>query len=148
MAHPDWVLKHKAKGTEIRKLGSYYYLYKIRSEYDKEKKRAKKITEKFLGKITKEGLIKPKHERIIELQKNISVKEFGASQCIANESQDIIQNLKEIFPDTWKEIFTFAAFRFFYSSPIKNVQDYYQTSYLSDIITDAKVSPRTLGNML
>ncbi|HEY9206201.1 MAG TPA: IS1634 family transposase, partial [Candidatus Methanoperedens sp.] len=49
MNHPDWVLKHKTKGTEIRKLGKYYYLYKIRSEYDKEKKRAKKITEKFLG---------------------------------------------------------------------------------------------------
>jgi len=148
MGHPDWVLKHKTKGTEIRQLGKYYYLYKIHSEYDKEKKRAKKITDKFLGKITEEGLIKPKQERIIEAQKNISVKEFGASRFISNESQDIIQNLKEIFPDIWKELFTFAVFRFFYSSPIKNVQDYYQTSYLSDIITDAKVSPKTLGNML
>ncbi|NJD77240.1 MAG: hypothetical protein FIB08_09130 [Candidatus Methanoperedens sp.] len=35
-------MKHKTKGTEIRKLGKYYYLYKIRSEYDKEKKRANK----------------------------------------------------------------------------------------------------------
>lgn len=148
MAHPDWVLKHKTKGTEIRKLGNYYYLYKIRSEYDKEKKRAKKITEKFLGKITEEGLIKPKHERIIESQKNISIKEFGASQFIAKESNDIIQNLKEVFPDTWKEIFTFAVFRFFSSSPLKNVQDHYQSSYLSDIILGAKVSPKTLGNML
>jgi len=59
MTHPDWVMKHKAKGTEIRKFRNYYYLYKIRSEYDKEKKRAKKITEKFLGKITEEGLINP-----------------------------------------------------------------------------------------
>lgn len=141
-------MKHKTKGTEIRKLGNYYYLYKIRSEYDKEKKRAKKITEKFLGKITEEGLIKPKHERIIESQKNISVKEFGASRFISNESPDIIQNLKEIFPDTWKEIFTFAVFRFFYSSPLKNIQDHYQGSYLSDIIPDAKVSPKTLGNLL
>lgn len=148
MEHPDWVLKHKAKGTEIRKLGNYYYLYKIRSEYDKEKKRAKKITEKFLGKITEEGLIKPKHERIIESQRNISVKEFGASRFIENESQDIIHNLKEIFPDKWKEIFTFAVFRFFHSSPMKNVQDYYQSSYLSDIIPNAKVSPKTLGNLL
>lgn len=148
MEHPEWVLKHKTKGTEIRKLGNYYYLYKIRSEYDKEKKRARKITEKFLGKITEEGLIKPKHERIIESQKNISVKEFGASRFISKESQDIIQHLKEIFPDTWKEIFTFSVFRFFYSSPVKNVQDHYQSSYISDIIPDAKVSPKTLGNLL
>ena len=148
MNHPDWVLKHKTKGTEIRKLGKYYYLYKIRSEYDKEKKRAKKITEKFLGKITEEGLIKPKHERIIESQKYISVKEFGASQFITKESKDIIQNLKEVFPDTWKEIFTFAAFRFFSSSPLKNVQNHYQNSYLSDIIPDAKVSPKRLSSTL
>ena len=148
MAHPDWVMKHKAKGTEIRKLGSYYYLYKIRSEYDKKKKRAKKITEKFIGKITEEGLIKPKRERIIESHKNVSVKEFGASQFIAKESKDIIQNLKEVFPDTWKEIFTFAAFRFLSSSPLKNVQNHYQSSYLSDILPDAKVSPRTLSNTL
>lgn len=148
MQHPEWVMKHKTKGTEIRKLGNHYYLYKIRSEYDKEKKRAKKITEKFLGKITEEGLIKPKHERILDLQKNISVKEFGASRFISKESEDLIQNLKEVFPDSWKEIFTFAVFRFFHSSPIKNVQDHYQGSYLSDIIPDAKVSPKTLGNML
>ncbi|MEW6617701.1 MAG: transposase [Patescibacteria group bacterium] len=148
MQHPEWVMKHKAKGTEIRKLGKHYYLYKIRSEYDKEKKRAKKITEKFLGKITEEGLIKPKHERIIESQKNISVKEFGASQFIAKESKDLIQNLKEVFPDTWKEIFTFAVFRFFSSSPLKNIRYHYQSSYLSEIILDAKVSPKSLSNML
>lgn len=148
MKHPDWVMKHKAKGTEIRKIGTNYYLYKIRSEWDKDKKRARKITEKFLGKITEEGLIKPKHERIIESQKNISVKEYGASRFITDESQDIIQNLKEVFPDSWKEIFTFAVFRFFSSSPLKNVQDYYQSSYLSDLIPDAKASPKTLSNTL
>lgn len=148
MAHPDWVLKYKAKGTEIRKLGNHYYLYKIRSEWDKDKKRAKKITEKFLGKITEEGLIKPKHERIIESHKNISVKEYGASRFITNESEDIIQNLKEIFPNTWKELFTFAVFRFFSTSPLKNVHDHYQGSCLSDIMPDAKVSPKTLSNML
>ena len=148
MGYPDWVLKQKTKGTEIRKIGPNYYLYKIRSEWDKDKKRAKKITEKFLGTITEEGLRKPKAERLIEAQKNICVKEFGASQFIKTESNDIIQNLKETFPDIWKEIFTFAVFRFFSNSPLKNVQFHYQTSYLSEIISDAKVSSRTLNNIL
>ncbi len=148
MDYPDWVLRQKIKGTEIRKIGSNYYLYKIRSEWDKDKKRAKKITEKFLGRITEEGLRKPKLERLIEAQKNICVKEFGASQFIKTESNDIIQNLKETFPDNWKEIFTFAVFRFFSASPLKNIQFHYQTSYLSEIISDAKVSSRTLSNIL
>lgn len=148
MDYPDWVLRQKTKGTEIRKIGSNCYLYKIRSEWDKDKKRAKKITEKFLGRITEEGLRKPKLERLIEAQKNICVKEFGASQFIKTESNDIIQNLKETFPDIWKEIFTFAVFRFFSASPLKNIQFRYQTSYLSEIISDAKVSSRTLSNIL
>jgi transposase len=148
MVHPDWVLRQKTKGTEIRKIGPNYYLYKIRSQWDKDKKRAQKITEKFLGTITEEGLRKPKVERLIEAQKNICVKEFGASQFIKTESNDIIQNLKETFPDIWKEIFTFAVFRFFSNSPLKNVQFHYQTSYLSEIIKSAKVSSRTLSDIL
>jgi len=28
MALPDWVLKQKKKGTEIRKIGNNFYLYK------------------------------------------------------------------------------------------------------------------------
>lgn len=148
MVHPDWVLRQKTKGTEIRKIGSNYYLYKIRSEWNKDKKRAQKITEKFLGTITEEGLRKPKLERLIEAQKNICVKEFGATQFIKTESNDIIQNLKETFPDIWKEIFTFAVFRFFSASPLKNIQFHYQTSYLSETISDAKVSSRTLSNIL
>jgi transposase len=148
MEYPAWVLKHRTKGTELRKVGTSYYLYKIGHEWDKEKKRPKKITEKYLGKITEEGLIKPKHERVSESIKNIIVKEFGASKFITLESQDIIQNIKDTFPDIWKEIFVFAAFRFFYASPLKNIQDYYHNSHLSDIMPEAKVSPKTLSKIL
>lgn len=76
MPHPDWVLKHKRKGTEIRKIGNKFYLYKVTSVWDKEKKRAKKITEKFLGTITHDGLIEPRQERVQKSLNNIAVKEF------------------------------------------------------------------------
>jgi hypothetical protein len=66
MPNPNWVLKHKRKGTKIRKKGNNFYLYKVTSVWDKEKKRARKITEKFLGTITQDGLIKPNQERLIE----------------------------------------------------------------------------------
>jgi len=54
---PDWVLKHRKKGTQVTRMGNNYYLYKVKSVWDPSKKRAKKITEKYLGKITPEGLI-------------------------------------------------------------------------------------------
>ncbi len=148
MEYPDWVIKHKVKGTELRKNGKNYYLYKISSKWNKKKKRAQKITEKFLGKITEAGLITPKYDRLQDSLQNISVKEFGASHFIANESADIIQNLKEIFPECWKEIYTFSVFRFFFSSTLKNVQDHYLSSHMSDLVKDAKVSPKALSILL
>jgi len=47
MKHPEWVLKHKTKGTEIRKIGNNYYLYKISSKWNSKNKR----TGKFPGSI-------------------------------------------------------------------------------------------------
>ena len=148
MDFPEWVLKQKQKGTELRKIGNNYYLYKIKSVWNKSKSRSKKVTEKYLGKITEEGLIKPKHEMVTESLKNISVKEFGAADYVIRESEDIIQNLKETFPNDWKEIFVFAFCRFFHSSPLKNVHDYYYHSQISDEIRDAHVSPKCLGKLL
>ncbi len=48
----------------------------------------------------------------------------------------------------WKEIFIFAAFRFFFASPLKNIQEHYHSSHLSDLIPNAKVSPKTLSKVL
>lgn len=58
MAHPDWVIKHKKPGTEIRKIREKYYLYGYTTVWSKEKKRAQKKTTKQIGIITEEfGLI-------------------------------------------------------------------------------------------
>ena len=53
--HPKWATKHKRKGTELRLINGRFYLYEVSSKWDPEKKRAKKITGKLLGKITKES---------------------------------------------------------------------------------------------
>lgn len=58
MPHPEWVLKHKIKNTEIRCIKEKYYLYNITSVWCPEKKRTKKVTLKCVGSITEEyGLI-------------------------------------------------------------------------------------------
>lgn len=145
---PDWVLAHRKKGTQITKNGNNYYLYKVKSVWDPSKKRARKITEKYLGKITPGGVIKPRHERLLEDMRHVSVKEYGATNFIAGMNDDIVKKLKEVFPKNWKKIFTFAVFRFLYNSPIKNLQTYYQGSFLSETITDAHLSPKPIGELL
>ncbi|MDI6737990.1 MAG: hypothetical protein QME12_05765, partial [Nanoarchaeota archaeon] len=79
---PEWVKKYQTEGTQVVKIGENYYLYKITSKWDKDKKRARKITEKYLGKVTAQGIIKPKHERVLSEIKTISIKEFGASALL------------------------------------------------------------------
>lgn len=59
---PDWVIKYKTPGTQIVKNGNNYYISKISSKWDPVKKRAKKITDEYLGKITPKGIIPPKNK--------------------------------------------------------------------------------------
>jgi len=148
MKHPEWVLKHKAKGTEIRKIGNNYYLYKISSKWDSKHKRTKKVTDEYLGAIKPDGLIKPKKKRVLESLKFISVKEFGATNYLWEENQDIVEQLKRIYPADWKEIFSFAAFRLLFSSPIKNLREHYVSSYISDTIAEAHLSPKKVSTLL
>ena len=145
---PDWVLAQRKKGTQVTKNGNNYYLYKVKSVWDPSKKRARKITEKYLGKITPEGIIKPRHERLLDDMKNVSVKEFGASSLLLDMNKDIMELLQEVFPVKWKEIFIFSVFRFIHLSPIKNLQAYYADSFLSEILPDAHLSPKVIGKLL
>jgi len=148
MAYPDWVLKQKRKGTEIRKIRNNFYLYKVTSVWDKEKGRAKKITEKFLGTITHDGLVEPRHERVQASLNNIAVKEFGATNFLLEANDDIKERFKELYPDTWKELFIFAVFRLLYTTPLKNLEAYYVSSFLSETLPGAHLSPKVIGNLL
>ena len=55
--HPDWALKQKRPGTELRYIRGIYYLYGVTSKWNKEKKRAQKLTGKILAKVTEKGFI-------------------------------------------------------------------------------------------
>jgi len=90
--------------------GNNFYLYKVTSVWDKDKGRAKKTTQKFLGTITPDGLVEPRHERMEASLNNIAVKEFGATNFLLEANDDIKERLKALYPDTWKELFIFAVF--------------------------------------
>jgi hypothetical protein len=146
---PEWVRREKVKGTEVRRTASgAYYLYKVTSVWDPAKGRARKITEGFLGRLTPEGLVKPKRERILDGLREISVKEFGASSFILQLCPDIVDLVRKHYPDYWREVVVLSIVRLFHSSPLKNVINHYGASHLSDAIPDAEVSPRSLSAML
>ena len=147
MTHPDWVLKHKKKGTLIMKRDDRYYLYRVSSHWNKEKKRSQLRTDEYLGRITPDGLVEPKPKSILKRYSQVTVKEYGSSFLINHVSHDILSELKNRLPE-WKEIFAFACMRLQHQSPMKNVEFHYLTSYMSEMLGDAHVSPDSLGPML
>ena len=125
--HPDWVIKHRKPGTEIRLIRGHYYIYEVSSYYDKEKKKGRKKTGKYLGKITQEeGFIPsqsikvPKSLQLVNGGK-LSTKEYGFSAFITQHCKDIVDILKIHFPQQWEWLLVCLYARLVYTSPIKNI---------------------------
>jgi len=154
MKHPQWALKHKRKGTELRLIRGVYYLYEVTSKWNPQKKRAQKITGKLLGKITPEGFIQsPKYALSHKPLTSVVVKEYGATHFLWQLMSDLNTAVQNTFPSCFKEIIVVACMRLLYQSPLKNIDFHFRHSYLSVIypdvsVTDKKISAllRTLGD--
>ena len=137
--YPEWVLKHKTKGTNISQIKGKYYLYAVSSKWNKEKGRAQKITKEYLGRITEEGLTTPK-TRAMKIETPITVKEYGASSVLCEMGADIAEKLQEVFPNDGERLFTMAALRLIEQSPFKRIEQYYNASYISEIYKGLNLS--------
>lgn len=140
-----------------------FKLYECSSVYDKEKKRARKITGKYLGSITEAGGFKESRKRIMEreiealksgkpaeiAEPNVGeVKEFGLSQYILSEESDCLKALKEIFPAEWERIVALAYCRLRHQSPMRRVLGDFSDSYLSVKIGTRGLSANALSGFL
>jgi transposase len=148
--YPEWVLKHKVKGSNISCINGRYYLYEVGSVWNKEKGRAQKITKGYLGRITEEGLIKPKGKTLSTSGKTetMSVKEYGASSVITELGADILSGLRESFPEQAETLFTLAALRVVEPNPFKRAEQSYRQSYLSETFKGLKLSGKDISGFL
>ncbi len=145
--YPEWVLKYRDRNRELRFINGHYYLYRIRNTWDKERRRHRKVTEEYLGSITPDGLVEPKHKLILKRLQQISVKEYGASSLLMGISADIRDALKGSFQE-WREIFVFSCMRLIHNTPIKNLEFHYSESFLSEMMRDVATYPKHIGEML
>lgn len=136
--HPTWATQHRQPGTELRLIRGKYYLYGVSSRYDPELKRAKKISGKILGSITKEnGFIKSEKRALVERAakplniKNICVREYGITSFLNEYNSRIAQQLKHYFPDHFQLIIYMAFTRLVQNSPLKNMAFHISKSMLS-----------------
>lgn len=91
--YPDWVEKEHVKGTSIKQIGENYYLYECTSKKVKGKSYPVSI-QRYIGKITPEGLIKPETISFIPLKDNLLQlrDEFDLSD-IEKTDKDILEHV-------------------------------------------------------
>lgn len=161
--YPDWALKFRRPGTELRCIKGRYCLYECRCVYDKETKRHKKITGKYLGSITEQDGFKPSRKRQMEeemdrLRKGDAVpvkearvgevKEYGLSWLISNTMGPITERLKKDFPEGYNRILALAYSRLRYQSPMRDVQSDFSDSFLSTQSGTGGLLPSQLSGFL
>jgi transposase len=145
MLLPKWVKKFKTKGIEIRKRGNKFHAYSVTSKWNKEKKRAQKITLEYLGVITPNGIFKPRKNGMIK-----GDYEYGHIALLwklANES-NLISQLKEHYPYNWEDIISFVFLRLIQPLPLKSVQYLHEKTYLSKMFHSISLSPKALSGLL
>lgn len=164
MTPPDWAVRFRRPGTELRRVNDgLYKLYECSSVYDKEKKRARKITGKYLGSITESGGFRESRKRIMEREieelksgkpveiaepKVGEVKEYGLSQYILSEEDGCIKALKRCFPAEWERIVALAYCRLRHQSPMRRVLGDFSDSYLSVKLGTRGLSANALSGFL
>ncbi|MCL1879081.1 MAG: hypothetical protein FWF71_00385 [Actinomycetia bacterium] len=91
MAAPRWAKQHLKKGCEIKQIKGNYCLYERRSAWGPVRKRAKKVTGAYLGKVTPEGVVPPKKR----VDAPVLALEYGAGALCAACADDPLEPLQE-----------------------------------------------------
>lgn len=156
--HPDWAVKHKKPGTELKLINGRYYLYGVKSVYDKTKGRSRKVSLGILGSITREKGFIPSEKRELKkksaksyLDKQIMTFEYGLARWLLDELETggMLKALKEHFPEHWKFIVFMVYCRIGYQSPLKNIPFHLENSFILDLLEwHEKIYDQKISDML
>ena len=142
---PDWVLKHKTKGIAIEHRNGRYYATRVTSVWDPENHRARKITQEYLGVVTPEGIIPPKHKRP---KKVTGVIEAGHIVYLTEFIEGLETSLKRFWPVEWESILAAGVLKLIYREPLKRLKFRYDTTYAKTLWPHARLSRNTLTQLL
>lgn len=134
--------------AEVRSIGGHYYVYLVRSKWDAVKGRPQKVTGKSIGKITEaDGFIPNANGLRLMQEMRITpdvapkVRNYGAYEMLCQLDPDLDGQLKEFFPDTFREIRTISLLRLVDGiSSARMIQPAFLDSYMSDLCGDIAMS--------
>jgi len=144
-SYPAWVSKHKGRGIAVERRGDRYYASRVRSVWDPEKGRAKKITVEYLGRVTREGILPPKHKRPPRVG---GILEAGNISLLQRFAKHLAKPLAEYWPYSWQSILAAGVLKLAYGEPLKSLQFRYETSLASRLWPEAAMSKNSLTGLL
>lgn len=142
---PEWVARHKKKGIAIEKRNGRYYASRVHSVWDPEKGRAQKVTDEYLGVVTPEGIIPPKHKRPLKVG---GVLEAGNFAYLDRFASTLAGPLREFWPESWQSILAAGAIKLVYRDPLKRFSLRYKTSLACRLWPEAHLSKNSLTRLL
>jgi hypothetical protein len=148
--HPEWAIKHKKPGTELRLMNGRYYLYEVSSKWNKEKKRAQKITGKILGRITEDrGFTASgsKAQPTIKFRE-LSAKTSGIGSFIESLAKDVLPALRKHFGSEAESIYCASLMRLVHQSPLKNMELHFRHDFLSEVFPSVSLTDKKMTSLL
>ena len=155
--HPDWALKQKRPGTELRYIRGHYYLYGVSSKWNKEKKHSQKVTGKILGKVTENGFIESSRRQTLDGKfkaetastiKSISTKSAGLGYFLEPLLSDVLTALRKHFEGEADTIYCASLMRLAYQTPLKNMNVHLQENFLSESFPQASLTDKKVSSLL
>jgi transposase len=127
---------------EVKRRGNRYYLYMSTSRWDRELKRRKKLS-RYIGRITKEGVIETDRTK----HNARSIYEYGNGKLAASMAEELVEPLKQAFPEDYREIIAMGIVKLLQPTPIRLIKSRWEKLHLSTEM-DASLSPNTLSEKL
>lgn len=123
--YPDWVMKHKTKGTYVNCVKGRYYLYAAHSERVPGSKKVRRVSDGYIGRITEEdGLIRARDK----VAGGIAVFERGLCMALHSLCSDVAKGLRREFRAAADKVLVAGLLAAAYGD---SGQDAYQWSCLS-----------------
>ena len=132
--YPDWVLKHKKKGTYINRVNGKYYLYAAHSERIPGTNKVRRVSDGYIGRITEmDGLI-PSADKV---SGDVIVYEYGLHMTALAVSEGVIKGLTRNFRGSAEKIFIIGTLLAIEHSADEST---FRSSYLSVVFSDVNIA--------
>jgi hypothetical protein len=128
--YPDWVLRHKKKGTYINFVNGKYYLYAAHSERVPGTKKVRRVSDGYIGRITLEDGLIPARDKV---SGDVIVYEYGLSMTMLTLCEDIFSGIRRTFRQAADFVMVAGILTAIYG---RCDQESYLQSYLSVLFPD------------